>query len=394
MRFLSADIIFPVHTQPIANGILAVGANGAIHDVLLPDDENAPDASRVERFDGILCPGFVNAHCHLELSHMKGLVTEKTGLPKFITEIVGRRHERQDEKLELIRRADSEMWENGIQAVGDICNTTDALAIKQQSRINYHSFVEVFSFDPAKADMVLTEGIRVAGEHDLAGLSASIVPHAPYSVCSRLFEGIALQQQRFHGTVSMHNQETLSEDEMFVNGTGALLEAFNSLGVDVSGFKPECSSSLAYALPKLTRDANVVLVHNTCTSQTEMMWANGFRDDLFWCTCPNANKYIEDRVPDIQIWANAGATVCIGTDSLASNHELSVLSEMKLIQNTSPAIGLSELIRMATLNGARALNLDKKIGSFQKGKLPGIIWLKDVEISSGSLRSAAVQRIV
>ena len=147
MRFLSADLIFPVHTKPIPNGILVIGPNGSVKDVLSEDDANAPEKSRVERFDGILCPGFINAHCHLELSHMKGVVPEKTGLPDFIMQIVGRRHENAEQKADAIKMADEEMWRSGIQAVGDICNTADTLDTKTKSRIEYHSFVEVFSFD-------------------------------------------------------------------------------------------------------------------------------------------------------------------------------------------------------------------------------------------------------
>lgn len=393
MRFLSADTIFPIETDPIPNGILAVSANGTIHDLLLADDMNAPDESRVEKFKGILCPGFVNAHCHLELSHMKGLVPEKTGLPKFISEIIARRIERALEKQELIRQADAEMWANGIQVVGDICNTTDGIATKLESRIDYHSFVEVFSLDPAKADQVLAEGLRVARNHLEVGLNATIVPHAPYSVSSVLFDGISALQKEFPGPISMHNQETPSEDEMFATATGELVETFEGFGVNLSDFKAGNPSSLSYALPQLPKYVNTVLVHNTYTGKEEMRKAIELRNDLFWCTCPNANRYIENRIPSIVQWLEIGATICIGTDSLASNHQLSILDELKLIQGSHPSIQLSELLRMATLNGARALNLEKKTGSFQKGKLPGVIWLRDVEAGQQSLMNASVQRI-
>lgn len=393
MRFLSADLIFPIHTNPIPNGILAVSANGTIMDLLLPDDQNAPEPSRIERFKGILCPGFVNAHCHLELSHMKGVVAEKTGLPKFITEIVSRREENGHEKLEKIAEADAEMWENGIQAVGDICNTADTLETKLNSRIDYHSFVEVFSFDPAKAPAVLETGIQVAEAYQNANLNATIVPHAPYSVSEELFGGIAAQQTRFGGPISMHNQETESEDEMFVSGTGELVETFKGFGVDFTDFNPQKRSALDFALPQLPTDQNALLIHNTCSTKEEMELAHALRERLFWCTCANANLYIENRIPNIPMWLDLGATVCVGTDSLASNHQLSILDELKLIQKNHPQIPLSILLEMATMNGAEALNMDKKIGSFQKGKLPGVLWLKNVNLQTESLADSSVQRI-
>jgi cytosine/adenosine deaminase-related metal-dependent hydrolase len=394
MRFLSADVIFPIYTNPIPNGILAVSANGTIYDVLLPDDENAPEPSRIERFEGALCPGFTNAHCHLELSHMKGVVAEKTGLPKFITEIVTRREENAEMKMEAIRLADEEMWRNGIQAVGDICNTADTLETKRNSRIDYHSFVEVFSFDPAKADAVLKEGIRVAELYRQADLRASIVPHAPYSVSEQLFAGIAAQQNPFPGPISIHNQETESEDEMFVSGTGELVETFKGFGADFSNFNPQKRSALDYALPQLTKNKNVILIHNTCSKPEEFAYVDSLRNDVFWCTCAQANKYIENRIPNLPMWLEKQAKICVGTDSLASNHQLSILEELKLIQSNYLDIKLAELLKMATLTGAKALNMDKEKGSFLKGKLPGVLWLKNVNLNEGLLtESSSVQRI-
>ena len=393
MRFLSADIIFPIYTNPIPNGIVAVSANGTIQEVMLPDSENAPDPSRIERFEGALCPGFINAHCHLELSHMKGLVPEKTGLPAFIMQIVSRRNEKADEKMEAIRLADEEMWRNGIQAVGDICNTADTLKTKKNSRIKYHSFVEVFSFDSSKADEVLEEGIRVADEYEQSGLMATIVPHAPYSVSEQLFNGIRDQQKQFPGPISIHNQETESENEMFVSGSGELVEIFKKFGEDFSNFHPQFKSALDYHLGQLPNDQPAVLVHNTMTKAEEFEAVKSLGNDVFWCTCAHANKYIENRIPNIPMWFEKEANVCVGTDSLASNHQLSILEELKLIQSHYPEISLQKLLRAATLNGAEALKMDKEKGSFRKGKLPGVLLLKN--LNDGMLTdSSSVQRII
>lgn len=394
MRFLSADLIFPIYTNPIPNGILVVGPSGKIVDVLSDGDSNAPETSRIEQFKGVLCPGFINAHCHLELSHMKGLVPEKTGLPSFIMQIVSRRHENEDIKLDRIQAADNEMWQNGIQAVGDICNTADTLKTKQNSAIDYHSFVEVFSFDSSKAQEVLEEGIRVAKNYHEAGEKATIVPHAPYSVSEELFEGIRAQQNDFPGPVSIHNQETESENDMFLSASGTLVELFKKFGEDFSDFNPRFKSSLDYHLDLLPQKVNSLLIHNTMTKPEELDEANSLNENLFWCTCPNANKYIENRIPNIPMWLQKNAQICVGTDSLASNHQLSILDELKLIQQNHPQIGLSMLLKAATLNGAQALNMDKEKGSFQKGKLPGVLLLKDVNSETESLKNASVQRII
>ncbi|MBP9152847.1 MAG: amidohydrolase family protein, partial [Flavobacteriales bacterium] len=268
------------------------------------------------------------------------------------------------------------------------------LETKRNSRIKYHSFVEVFSFDPAKVDVVLKEGIRVAEQYQQADLSASIVPHAPYSVSEQLFAGIAAQQSRFSGSISIHNQETESEDEMFISGTGELVETFKGFGVDFTNFNPQKRSALDYALPQLSKSQNVILIHNTCSKPEEFDYVDSVRNDVFWCTCAQANKYIENQIPNLRLWLEKQAKICVGTDSLASNHQLSILEELKLIQSNYPDIKLAKLLKMATLNGAKALNMDKEKGSFLKGKLPGVLWLKNVNLNEGLLlETSSVQRI-
>ena len=371
-----------------------MSSNGTVKHLWLPDDPDLPDENRIERFSGILCPGFVNSHCHLELSHMKGVVPERTGLPAFITDIVSKRHLNAEIKEEKIAEADAEMWQNGIQAVGDICNTTDTVEVKKSSRIKYHSFVEVFSFDPNKADEVLTEGIRVARNYRLNDLVATVVPHAPYSVSNRLFAGIKEQQSTFPGPISIHNQETESEDQMFRYGKGALVETFKGFGVDFSTYEPSGRSSLEFSLPQLPSNKNVVLVHNTMTPKAEMIRANSERSDLYWCTCPTANAYIENRLPDLPMWIEVGSKICVGTDSLASNHQLSILEELKLIQSNFPEIDLNVLLKTATLNGAKALELDGSLGSFETGKTPGVVLVKNLDENGRLSDKSAVQRII
>lgn len=393
MKYFSADVVYPICSEPIAHGIVVVHDNGVIEEVLRPESVHVPDASQVVHFKGALCPGFVNAHCHLELSHMKGLVPEKTGLPRFIMQIVSRRNENAEMKMEAIRLADEEMWQNGIQAVGDICNTADTLATKKESKIDYHSFVEVFSFDSSKADEVLAEGIRVANEYQQMGLKSTIVPHAPYSVSERLFAGIRKQQSQFPGSISIHNQETESENEMFVSGSGELVELFEKFGEDFSEFQPRFSSSLDYHIDQLPAQ-RAVFVHNTMTQPHEFDMVKGKRSDVFWCACAWANRYIENQMPNVPMWFKKGAKVCVGTDSLASNHQLSILEELKLIQSQFPQLLLNQMLEAATLTGAKALQMENKKGSFQRGKLPGVLWLKNVSPAGVLSASSSVERIM
>lgn len=391
MRFLTSDLVLPVSSSPLRQGVVAVEADGRIADVLPADSPHLPDASAMEHHSGILCPGFVNAHCHLELSHMQGLLPEGTGLDGFIGGVIAKREADPDAVEEAMSLADAAMWQAGIQAAGDICNTTDTLEVKQHSRIRYHSFIELLGVSPERAELVLERGRWLLGAFEGAGLSASLAPHAPYSVSAPLLRHIAKES----ACVSMHSQETASEDEMFVHGTGALLERLRSLGIRMDAFSPSGRSSLRTVLPMLADCARILLVHSTFTSGDEMQWANAVHSGLHWCTCPSANRYIEGRVPQVDRWLADGARVCIGTDSLASNHQLSVLEEMKLLSAHCPSITFSDLLRMGTINGAEALGMDGQLGSLEKGKRPGVLLLEGGDMSCPVLsEKVSVKRMV
>ena len=141
MRFFSAKHIFPISSEPIENGVVQLDEEGRIIALGTIDDFPTVD---IQVLDGIILPGFVNAHCHLELSHMKSLCDTGTGLLTFIGTVVKLRDFQEEVIQEAIKKRDAEMFKNGIQAVGDICNKLDTAQIKSQSPIHYYSFVEMF----------------------------------------------------------------------------------------------------------------------------------------------------------------------------------------------------------------------------------------------------------
>jgi len=143
MRKISANYVFPISSVPIKNGVVIVDDAGKI---LAVDEAKNHDKASLEKHRGIITPGFVNTHCHLELSHMKGKVETGTSLIPFITKVVTMRNVAQEEIDAAIEAGDREMYEGGIVAVGDISNKLDTKAIKEKSKIRYYSFVEMFDF--------------------------------------------------------------------------------------------------------------------------------------------------------------------------------------------------------------------------------------------------------
>lgn len=361
--------------------VLVLNENGFV-EAILPAAEAGDD---VQEWKGILCPGFINAHCHLELSHMKGKISPETGMIDFLLEVMSQRFTEREEILAAIAKGEADMIQNGIVAVGDICNTTDTIARKMQQKLYYHNFVEATGFLEATAkDRFLVAKRTYDNFRQSAQPGANdttLVPHAPYSVSPSLFRMIT--RMPGNDLLSIHNQESIEEDDFFKLGTGDFRRLYEAMRFDISFYKPAGKSSLQTILPYFYTPQRLLLVHNVMTREEDLQFIHSHGPestfqlpDLYWCLCPNANLYIGNGLPDIHLLRRYYSTIVLGTDSLASNQQLSILAEVKTLQQHYPAIPLAELLQWATLNGAKALNIHKQFGSFEAGKKPGVLLLE------------------
>ena len=349
--------------------------------------EDAGD--EVQNFEGILSPGFINAHCHLELSHMKGMIAAHSGLQEFVKQIVGLRKVENGIIQEAIMSAENEMYNNGIVAVGDICNTLDTLSQKHKNKLAYYSFVELYDLDPTRSDDKINAGLKIQEAFEQNCVRASLVPHAPYSVSFNLWKLLS----NYFGahTITMHNQETMDENEFFEKKTGSFLGMYERTKVSLDFFEATGRSSLQSVLPYFKKAARSILVHNSFTSASDIKAVQKEMPNSFWCLCPNANQYIEQTMPPIELLRASGAEIVIGTDSYASNWSLNLLDELKTIQKQFPSIPVSEMLGWATMNGARALQMEKGLGSFEKGKKPGVVLIEGIS-ANGQLQNTSISR--
>ena len=379
-RKLKADRIFDGY-RFVEDHVLIISTDGIIED-LVPSSAAGLD---VEEMEGLLCPGFVNTHCHLELSHMKGRIPGKTGLVDFVFKVVTERHHAEEEIMQAIADAEEEMIRNGIVAVGDICNNTLTIPQKAKGQLRYYNFIEASGWSPAVAQARFqhTSAIYETYVHELKLSAASIVPHAPYSVSTQLWQLIRPYFE--NRVVSIHNQEAPFEDEFFVEGTGDFVRMYRLMNIDNTHHHPPGTSSLRSYFEQLRDAAQVLLVHNTFTKQEDLdtalqqMHRNGKDNTLYFCLCVNANEYIGAASPPLDLFRQNNCTITLGTDSLASNHQLSITEEINTIRKNFPGIPLQEILGWATINGAAALQMQESTGSFEKGKKPGVVLLEEKE---------------
>jgi cytosine/adenosine deaminase-related metal-dependent hydrolase len=392
MQYLSADCIIPVEGEPCYDSVLAVNEDGTIDGIYSKSDLTDP-LYEILHYKGILCPGFVNTHCHLELSWAEGLLSEGEGLDHFIWQLGKFRKSVSESYIKkAIEKAASAMIQSGIVATADIANGDHTLGFKSKIGHYFYTFVEVFSSDPANAEAVFGKAVQLKAEFNNQSLAASIVPHSTYSLSDELFRLITNSGKG--ELLTIHHQENEDENLYYKDGSGPISvrrKAFNPDLPEYSGTGKRPMESIAeYFDP----NGKMLLVHNTVSEQQDIEFVLQYFTKAYWCLCPNANLFIEKRLPNIDLFRKNKCKITIGTDSLASNHQISILEEIKTIHQHFPLIPLTELLKWSTLNGAELLGQQQKLGSFVKGKRPGAVLIENADSNTLQLKSEATSRLI
>lgn len=370
MRYLSATSIFSGKEYLPSDSVLVLSENNTIIDITT---NTHIDTGNIEFYDGILCPGFVNTHCHLELSHLKTKIKQGTGIVDFGLEVIKQRNFiPEEEQVELMLEADKLMQNEGIVAVGDISNTSLSISTKCKSILFYHTFIELIALNPARANSVFNSGQELLQEYKKHNLSASLAPHAPYSVSYDLIKLITDFCSELNIPTSIHNQESIAENNFFLTKTGDYLRLYQTLNLPLDFFNATNKSSLLSIISSINKNTPTLLVHNTFSSLEDINIAQNTLNHLYWCICANANLYIEKSLPDLTKFTEQNCKLTIGTDSLASNHSLSVINEINTILTHQANTSLELILKAATFNGAEFLGIENSYGSFEIGKRPGI----------------------
>lgn len=380
MKYYSATQIHNGKQWLPEGSIVEMQDDGTVHRIL---KEEEVSSAIVNHYDGILCPGFVNAHCHMELSHMKGAIEEGNSLVPFLQSVMlGRNKFSEDDKKTAIVAALTEMKENGIVAVGDIANATDTLEYRPMADFHIHTFVEAIGFSEENLEQRFAwptnvfhqfKEQKVSKEGQI--LKQSIVPHAPYSVSEGMFKMIDAFEDE--SILSIHNEETAAENEFYESKTGQMFELYETLKINASFFKASGKTSLQTYLPLLSSKHPLILVHNTFMNKEDLAVLKESNRDVTLCLCPNANWYIERRMPPIKLFMQSGLPICLGTDSYASNHQLNIWSEIQCLQQHFPELDLEQMLVWATYNGAKALQMESVIGTLEVNKKPGLVFISE-----------------
>lgn len=391
MKRLSAQYILTNSGPPLKRAVITATDEGRILSV---EDTGGSlvESHSVEFYNGIIIPGFVNCHCHLELSHMRGAIPRERGLADFILNIRNLRESNDSEILNASSEADKEMQREGIVLCADICNTPDTFNMKKYSKIHYLNLLEVFGIDPTKASRRFEEVLRLSEIAEEYGIPFNVVPHSVYAVSLPLLRLIKENTQH-NKITSIHFLETENEKKFLSTHDGILADSYRSNGL-LNGQPETPSNHINAILEEITPSGNLILVHNTFVDR-EIINGLKQRKNIFWCLCPESNIYIENSMAPADLLFSEGCELVIGTDSLASNGKLSILSELKRLQLNFPSFVIEDLIRWATINGAKALGEEDNFGKIVPGMKPGLLLLENADLKNSKLLpESSIRRLI
>ena len=398
----TADVLFPIDSAPVRGGYVRCDDSGEILSIGTFDDAIRSQArersEKIAEHRGFLVPGFCNAHCHAELSYLKGMFRQGTGMDGFIRQINELRTTVDYAgRMEAIGMAFNALEVQGVTCMADIsnCNETFKLkrVLKEQDRMFVRTYLEVFGTEPEEAETILEGARDLQRQARSIGIEAAPTPHACYTM-SPLLNRLSAAAGLESGYLSYHNQESDEEESMVRSGTGPLAEDYRSRGttqLPVTG-----TSALVYFLENLKKavpapvEGRVLLVHNVATGQESIDAALRDLKHPYWVLCPLSNLFIHRALPPVELLRRNHLKICVGTDSLSSNLQLSMVAELFCLQSHFPQVPLEELLGWACLNGAEAIGCDDRYGSFTPGKRPGIVLIENVDAEALRLREESV----
>ena len=392
-RRITAEYVYTLEShEPIRRGyveyddadgsIVTTGACG-------PDETVEP---------GAVVPGFINAHCHVELSHLHGKFRKGTGMAGFIDQINELRDwAGRDAKVKLVREWMDKMWQDGVSAMADISNDDSSFDVKKDHKMYTRTFLEVFGSEPHMCEGAMADVMKLADLASEAGIDAAPTPHSCYTMSPQLLSASAAAGLA-KGYLSYHSQESQEEEELLRNGSGAMYENRRRSGMSTPPVTGE--SSLKYFIDRLADaapapyDQQILLVHNVCLAQEDIDAAKKVMNNVYWAVCPLSNIFIHNALPPISLMRGNGLAITLGTDSLSSNDDLDMVKEMYCLHSNFPEVPMAEILTWASLNGARFLGKEAQLGTLEKGKRPGIVRISDIDKSGFVTDASRSERII
>ena len=304
----------------------------------------------------LLVPGIVNAHCHFEYSFLAHHLSSNQPFTNWLSEVIWRRRETHEDVVDQsLQNQIAEAAATGTTGVYDIITRGNALAALNNSPLDAWAFLEVISLNPPQADQAMMDlAERISGVRQFNQLHPAISPHASYTVSFDLAEKIGAYAAAEQLPLAIHLAETLAEREMLLRGSGNLYDLFRARNVLPQDWTAPELSPIVWAEQTGLLGPRTLAIH--CNYVTDEEIEILARRNATVVYCPRSHAWFGHERYPLDAFREAGLNVCLGTDSLASNHSLNMLEEMRLVHRKYPHIPASDLFTMVTENALRPVH--------------------------------------
>lgn len=364
MEILTTSWVLPIAGQPLRDGRVAV-EDGRIAWVGGSRERGAPTGPVRDLGPGVLLPGLVNAHCHLELSHLAGILPREGGFVPWVEQLVESRGRFSDAEVrKATGQAIASLERGGTAAVGDVSNALEHVGALAASRLDAVVFMELLAWDPAKAEASFSwadERARAVAALLRPGLEVRLATHAPHTVSPTLLQLLVERG----GPAAIHLAESPEESRFLLDGSGAWPDFLTRRGLGHVVFDPPAVSPVRYLEEQGALHPRLVAAHavQLDAADRELLARRGVHVVL----CPRSNRNLGVGCAQVPALLAAGVRLALGSDSLASVDTLDVLDDAVLLHRQFPGLDPATIVRMATSGGAAALGLDG-LGALAPGK--------------------------
>jgi cytosine/adenosine deaminase-related metal-dependent hydrolase len=365
VQLFTSSWVVPVARPPVRDGRVAVDG-GRIAWVGGPGEPGEPKCTIEDLGPGVILPGLVNAHCHLELSSLQGRIPLPLPFVPWVRELIAARAQETPNLLRAgVERGVRQLLDAGTAAVGDVSNDLAHLDLLAGSGLRAVVFYELIGWDPARAETIMDEAdARLAAlPDDLPGKGVSVrsAAHAPHSVSAALLGRLLARG----GPATLHLAESTAETRFLRAGDDEWSSLLRDRGAGHVAFDPPGVSPVKYLDSLGILRPGLLAVHcvETDAADRSLLAHRG----VFVAVCPRSNRNLELGPAPVPELLAAGVRLCLGSDSLASAGTLSVLDDARALRLAFPEVPAQALVRMATLGGAEALGLSE-LGSIEPGK--------------------------
>lgn len=363
--------VVPIAAPPIADGIVAVDGDRIGY---VGSAESAPPGDDVNLGNVVLMPGLVNAHCHLELTAMRGFL-EDLDFRRWILRLTNARRAvlDRDALLDSARYGIEEGLRSGITAYADTCSSGVVIQAMREAGVRGIMYQEVFGPDPAQCAESIA-GLResVAGLRYLesALVRVGVSPHAPYTVSNDLFKATAELSREQHLPMAIHIAESEVEWELVVNAAGSFADGLRRRGI---GVERRARTPIELLRDLGVLDRQPLLIH--CVRVDDRDIEHIARSRSCVAHCPVSNAKLGHGVAPLDEILNAGIVVGLGSDSMASNNRMDLLDEARIAllaqrarTRSSESPSAEDALALATAGGAQAIGLGDIAGTLEAGK--------------------------